>query len=251
VEEHPESLVFDRVAHEYDETRGGVARGRGYARTIARHVVGTGTLLEVGVGTGAIALPLAETGLDVVGVDLSRPMLARAHERLGNRVACADAHRLPVATGSVSDVVTVWVLHVVAEPERVVHEIARVLRPGGRWCSVSSDATSGTTDLDRVLHDFNRDTGRYRDAPDQVRDWCDAAGLGIVHEGHTETIRFEQSPLEAVAHIETRTMSSLWDLDEAAWVERVEPHLERLRALPRPDGPRQRTLAHPLTVVQR
>lgn len=41
-----------------------------------------GPVLELGVGTGRIALALAEAGIDVVGVDVSAPMLARAGERV-------------------------------------------------------------------------------------------------------------------------------------------------------------------------
>lgn len=41
-----------------------------------------GPVLELGVGTGRIALAIAAAGVDVVGVDLSPAMLARAHERL-------------------------------------------------------------------------------------------------------------------------------------------------------------------------
>ncbi|MBM4364353.1 MAG: class I SAM-dependent methyltransferase, partial [Deltaproteobacteria bacterium] len=41
-----------------------------------------GPILEYGVGTGRVALPLARAGFDVVGVDRSGPMLARLRERL-------------------------------------------------------------------------------------------------------------------------------------------------------------------------
>jgi len=41
-----------------------------------------GPVLEIGVGTGRIAIPTAAAGIDVVGVDLHEPMLARAREKL-------------------------------------------------------------------------------------------------------------------------------------------------------------------------
>ena len=43
-----------------------------------------GSILELGVGTGRIAIPAAVMGHDVVGVDLNRPMLDRAHQKLGD-----------------------------------------------------------------------------------------------------------------------------------------------------------------------
>jgi SAM-dependent methyltransferase len=46
-------------------------------------LAGDGRVLELGVGTGRIALPLAARGIDVHGVDLSRPMIARLHAKPG------------------------------------------------------------------------------------------------------------------------------------------------------------------------
>lgn len=45
-------------------------------------LAGSGPVLELGVGTGRVALPLARRGVPVVGVDASSAMLARLHERL-------------------------------------------------------------------------------------------------------------------------------------------------------------------------
>jgi SAM-dependent methyltransferase len=49
-------------------------------RNVARNV--GGTLLELGAGTGRIAIPLARAGVPVVGIDRSGPMLARARQRV-------------------------------------------------------------------------------------------------------------------------------------------------------------------------
>ena len=90
------SINFDRIAPIYEESRGGLARGGAYARTIGAHLR-PGLVLEIGIGTGSVALPLTDAGHPVVGVDISRNMLAAAHDRLGSRVAIADvmalAHR--------------------------------------------------------------------------------------------------------------------------------------------------------------
>ena len=50
-----------------------------------------GTVLELGCGTGRVSVPLAKAGVDLVGIDRSAPMLARA----GERVARAHAGRVP------------------------------------------------------------------------------------------------------------------------------------------------------------
>ena len=68
------------------------------ARTVARRDVGfwqrlalaqTGPVLELGCGTGRIAVPVARTGADLVGIDRSAPMLAKARTRL-RRAGLAD-----------------------------------------------------------------------------------------------------------------------------------------------------------------
>jgi ubiquinone/menaquinone biosynthesis C-methylase UbiE len=125
------SVPFDRVAATYDATRGGMERGRRLAGVLAGLLPSQGTLLEIGVGTGAVSAGLAELGRDIVGVDLSRPMLAVARERLPGRVAAADALRLPVRTGSVAGACLIHVLHLVAEIPATLAEAARVLRRSG------------------------------------------------------------------------------------------------------------------------
>ena len=112
------SVVFDQIADRYDESRGGMARGRDFASVVAPLLPATDVTVELGIGTGIVAAALGERGHHVVGVDLSAPMLARAHARLGPRVARADVHRLPFGNAGVAAVVSVWVLHLVHEMER-------------------------------------------------------------------------------------------------------------------------------------
>ena len=53
-------VTFDRVADSYDETRGGLERGREGAAVLAGPLPAGGPLLEIGVGTGLVAAGLAE-----------------------------------------------------------------------------------------------------------------------------------------------------------------------------------------------
>ncbi|MGH9212117.1 MAG: class I SAM-dependent methyltransferase [Acidimicrobiales bacterium] len=89
-------------------------------------------VLEVGTGPGRDAVALVEAGLAVVGVDLSFGHAARAASR-GLSITVASARRLPFATGSIG---AVWsmstLMHVPGVAiESVMHEIARVVVPGG------------------------------------------------------------------------------------------------------------------------
>ena len=107
------AVSFDRIADRYDETRGGLDRGRWLAGEIGAHPQ-PGSVLEIGIGTGAIALPLTERGRRVVGVDVSSGMLARARERLGE-VVVPTATTCRSGRASVDNVLPVWVLQLVPD----------------------------------------------------------------------------------------------------------------------------------------
>jgi ubiquinone/menaquinone biosynthesis C-methylase UbiE len=252
------SVSFDRIADRYDVTRGGLARGERYVAEIAPHLeplLPPGRrVLEVGVGTGAVARPLTDRGFDVVGVDISRAMLTRAHERIGARVAEADAHRLPFPDTSVDGALTIWVLHLVADPAGVVAEIARVLRPGGRFVVMCADAVYGEDDGDDlapITHALDVAVGRFKDAPRLVRSWAAATTLRLLSETRTAPFEFSHSPEETVAAIESRSGSAFWDLTDAQWQELVQPRIDELLALPEPARRRNRTLANPMLAFER
>ncbi len=95
-------------------------------------------VLDVGTGTGSLLSDLAAAGARVLALDLSLPMLARARTqgraRSGGEIAycCGAAEALPLPDGVCDVVHCAMVLQHVARPARVVAELARVLRPGGR-----------------------------------------------------------------------------------------------------------------------
>lgn len=129
------SVVFDRAAGYYDQTRHlPEETAAAQTRLLAREVAGRDPVLEVGVGTGRIAIPLAAAGVRVVGADLSVPMLRRLVDKAPGVVpaVAADATRLPFADRSFGGVVVAHLLHLVPDWERVLYELVRVLRPGGR-----------------------------------------------------------------------------------------------------------------------
>ena len=89
-------------------------------------LVGCSTVLDVGVGTGRFALPLSEKGLQVIGVDISAPMMREARRKGLGRLVRADARRLPFQDYTFDAVLIVHLLHLVNDWIRVVHEIGRV-----------------------------------------------------------------------------------------------------------------------------
>ena len=85
---------------------------------------------DIGCGTGRLLGSLSSHGAQAVGIDTDPAMLALASTR--GRVARADAHQLPLADASVDGAVTVATLEFTADPARVLTEMARITRPGGR-----------------------------------------------------------------------------------------------------------------------
>src|SRR5262245_47250201 len=131
------SINFDRIAPIYEKSRGGLVRGGSYARAIVPHLL-PGTVLEIGIGTASVALPVVEAGHPVVGVDLSPNMLELAHERLGARVSIGDVMALPIATASVPNVLAVWVFQLVGSVDTTLREARRVLSRGGHLVVIPS-----------------------------------------------------------------------------------------------------------------
>jgi SAM-dependent methyltransferase len=97
-----------------------------------------GRLLEAPIGTGALTLELysQRPAVSVVGLDLSRDMLATARRRLEQRgitnvhLICADMAVLPFANDTFSQVVTLNGLHVMAHHEPAIDEFLRVAEDG-------------------------------------------------------------------------------------------------------------------------
>ncbi|UXY24194.1 methyltransferase domain-containing protein [Streptomyces cynarae] len=124
-----------------------------------------GLFLEVGAGTGDAAVALrSRNGAEVVAVDSSLTMIAQARDRGLPRAAVADGHRLPFAAGRFDGAWADRVLQHVVEPARVLDELLRVVRPGGRVVLADPDYDTQVLDIDdqelarRVLR-FRADVG--------------------------------------------------------------------------------------------
>jgi ubiquinone/menaquinone biosynthesis C-methylase UbiE len=95
-------------------------------------------VVDLGAGTGLLALRLAPLVESVVAVDASEPMLTRLRQRAAQvenvRTACADFRTLPLEDGAATLVVSNYAFHHVddAAKELALAEARRVLAPGGR-----------------------------------------------------------------------------------------------------------------------
>jgi ubiquinone/menaquinone biosynthesis C-methylase UbiE len=149
---------FDRIAHAYGAQRAHPPDVSTRVGEALAQVVGMGGhMLELGVGTGRIALPLVAAGCRVTGIDISMEMLRVALEvgeqgtgngeqGMGDRdhssfvvrrssfvVLRGDITRLPFVENTFDAVLAVHVLHLVRDWRAALAEAARVLRSGGAF----------------------------------------------------------------------------------------------------------------------
>jgi len=129
--------AYARWAPVYDALCGPVfLSGRRAAANAAREV--GGRILEIGVGTG-LSFDDYDRTTEITGIDLSEPMIARARERLSSGrypfvkdLRVMDASRMTFSDRSFDCVVGQFVITLVENPERVLSECARVVKPGGQ-----------------------------------------------------------------------------------------------------------------------
>ena len=134
--------IWDATAAEHYDTPGeGMFSDAVLRPTLDRlaSLAGSGAALEFAVGTGRVAIPLAQRGVPVTGVELSRPMIDRLREK-------ADAKTVPVVQGDMAtarvegDFTLVYLVfntiaNLLSQAEQVecFRNAARHLAPDGRF----------------------------------------------------------------------------------------------------------------------
>jgi len=129
--------AYARWAPIYDAVCGPVmVKGR-RAAAAAACAIG-GKILEVGVGTG-LSFDDYDGSTEITGIDMSEPMLAKARMKMTSGryphvkdVLQMDAHNMSFPDATFDCVVAQFVITLVANPEQVLSECHRVVKPGGR-----------------------------------------------------------------------------------------------------------------------
>ena len=149
--------------------------------------------IDVGCGAGALALALAPTVHEVVGVDRVPELLELARERAPANVQFVegDATKLPFEDASFDLAGTLRTLHHVRRPELVIAELARVARPGGRVLVVDQLAPVDPLEaLDVDRFERARDSGHARLLPEiDLRQLGEANGLVLLRSRRDEERR--------------------------------------------------------------
>jgi ubiquinone/menaquinone biosynthesis C-methylase UbiE len=150
--------------------------------------------LDVGTGAGALAFALSPLVREVVGLDPVPELLelARARALPNTEFVQGDGTALPFPDASFDLGATHRTLHHVAEPERVVTELARVTRADGRVLVVDQLASADPAAAAAQQHEFEtaRDPSHTRLLTDaELRELFAANGLSLLRERHEEERR--------------------------------------------------------------
>ncbi len=241
-----QSLSFDRAAPQYDATRGyapEVAEQIGAAIIEAAGAQPDTRFLEIGVGTGRIALPIARQGYDYTGVDISPLMLERLRAKVAERqqaasnaappmrlqLATADMTALPFPAESFDVVVAVHVFHLVRAWQQAIEEVLRVLRPGGVFLHCWDERLSGGEALQErwveIVRELGGEVGILGAARrSAVTEYLREQGFSV-EVLRTVVWQTQETPQAAFDYIAQRIWSRTWLVPDdlfAASIQRLE-----------------------------
>jgi demethylmenaquinone methyltransferase / 2-methoxy-6-polyprenyl-1,4-benzoquinol methylase len=140
--------LFASLPRRYDQLAEVLSMGQNarWRRAMTDRIVSTSpaSVLDVASGTAGVALQLAHRSTsDVVGLDLTRNMLARGQENVAKagmsrriQLVAGRAEQLPFADGTFDALTFTYLLRYVDDPQATLCELARVVRPGGAVASL-------------------------------------------------------------------------------------------------------------------
>ena len=240
----PHRKSFDRIAHCYDATRAMPDAAHadvtaGLMRTL-RAVTLAPRLLEIGVGTGRIAVPLARSGIDVVGVDVAPAMLAQLRARRpGLPVLIGEAARPPFRRASFDAVLFVHLLHLVPDPEAVLEAAGELLRPRGVLLHGREERSASP--LRGVAAIVRSIVAELSHVEPPASLWNERAieafqAHARAHRRHTVESVLARWPERSTGralldHVERRVWSSTWDIPDAIMPELIQRLTPRVEAL--------------------
>src|SRR5215211_6295951 len=156
-------------------------------------------MLDIATGGGHTVLAFAPHVRVVVATDLTAKMLAAAEvfvrgQGMSNlRFEYADAEALPFAGASFDIVTTRIAPHHFPDPQQYVREVARVLRPGGRFV-LDDNMAPDDAELAEFMNRFEqwRDPSHVRaHSVGEWRAWIEAAGMTVEHADPLQRKRYD------------------------------------------------------------
>ena len=192
-------------------------------------------ILDLGCGTGNVAGGLrGHRDVDIVGLDISLPMLRVAREK-SLEVVCADASRgrLPFRDGSFEAIIGAFVIHQIDNLDNLFTECYRLLRRG-----VLALLTSSHEQIERqhpVIKQIfpgliDADKARFPDVPEIERLLKSAGFTDIKHEEtHVHRIPLDGEYLERVKGKYVSTYQLLSQPEFEAGVAKLEKYINNLK----------------------
>lgn len=127
--------TFSNQASVYDSTYNGKHANKLYKRVVEKaNNLNSKNILDVGCGTGTILSQLSKNEcICLSGIDLSEEMIKIAKQRLSNKIELkvGDSEQLPWGNRTFDAVICTDSFHHYPEPEKVLSEMKRVLKPNG------------------------------------------------------------------------------------------------------------------------
>lgn len=216
-----QSIAFDRAAEYYDDTRGfppGIENDAANLIMQAGNLTKSSQILEFGIGTGRIALPLAKHVGAIYGIDLSPAMMLRLRSKQSDEpiyLVQGDATRLPYPDHSFDAAVGVHILHLIPNWQGVLTELIRVLKPDAPFIQCwtkNNDVLSSLWDAWRsaVPDSEAESVGLNWDKNETALEALGWRG----GEAYTHEYDTGKSPANFVRQIEGRMWSRTWRLSE-------------------------------------
>jgi ubiquinone/menaquinone biosynthesis C-methylase UbiE len=216
-------LPFDQAAKYYDQTRADpewVMKAMADTFLRVTNADGSSKILEVGIGTGRIALNLLERDLNILGVDLSLEMMRELHLKFDGphaplRLAQMDGEQIALADETFDVVYAVHVYHLIPNWRKAIDEAYRVLKPGGKLL-ISYHYRNSNSPNRKIRAKFGElaQTHGYSTKRPGARDTELRAELSKWN-GRVESIRvaewkFFESPAQILDEVEARHYSDVW-----------------------------------------
>jgi ubiquinone/menaquinone biosynthesis C-methylase UbiE len=131
IQEHYDTIA-DVYDHHYDQPR-----GRFYHTHISNYIMHAlpqgGKLLDIGCGTGLFVERYIEAGGSAIGIDISRKMIEKARRRCTEcDYTLGTGEKIPFYDNSFDAVSSLLVFSYIKDPEMMLNEAYRVLKPGGK-----------------------------------------------------------------------------------------------------------------------
>jgi SAM-dependent methyltransferase len=211
---------FDRAATYYDQTRGfppGVDVEAAAFIADKADLKPDYRLLEIGIGTGRIAVPLSKHVRCITGVDISRSMMTRLREKSPANpiyLAESDATYLPFVDNCFDACIAVHVFHLIPDVDACLSEVERVLKPQAALLLCGGPVADEFEDIDAIAR-------KYAPPPIGIRQVEDIRTTIRTHgwQGRDEPYKFDgfrvkRNPHKLVDGFRNRRRSDTWRMSD-------------------------------------